>query len=382
MTGEMPFFNLFEALRKDLDNALGLDDYFILVEALQGGFGIDKARGKIDKDQLRQLCRALWLKPNQSPRVFEEVFEQYYPRAGAVPKAGPDATEGAAKPVTEPKELKPGPGPEPERGASPAEQAGVAWEKIRVRVNLGTPDGKRANISKGKPAAEKRTFLFTDDFFPVSRRQVQQIWRFLPDTTRVPGSENVDLEKTVGAMAQAGYLARLYYRPHRQTINRVILLTDHQGSMAAFDPLTNMLAETLQKAFGEFTPSGRNVIRYYFHNVPQDYVYENPFHTRYRHLDDLIARHRNQRCVVVVISDAGAARGGNSNHRVKATLRALAKLKRISAKIAWINPMPRERWPETSAERIARFVRMFDTTPLQLQWAVALLRGQATASAH
>ncbi|NJO03968.1 MAG: hypothetical protein HC880_21870 [Bacteroidia bacterium] len=119
------------------------------------------------------------------------------------------------------------------------------------------------------------------------------------------------------------------------------------------------------------------VARYYFYNVPQEYGYRNPSHTQYEETARIISRLNPQDSAVIIISDAGAARGSNSDARFKATLRFIVRLKKATQKIVWLNPLPEYRWEKTTAWRIARFVPMFSLTDQHpLQQAINKLRGK------
>jgi hypothetical protein len=79
---------------------------------------------------------------------------------------------------------------------------------------------------------------------------------------------------------------------------------------------------------------------------------------------------------VLVVSDAGAARGYRSMNRIRATTEFLVELRRRTTLIAWLNPMPQPRWASTSAQFIARLVAMFQMDPDGFGNAVDVLRGQ------
>jgi uncharacterized protein with von Willebrand factor type A (vWA) domain len=115
---------------------------------------------------------------------------------------------------------------------------------------------------------------------------------------------------------------------------------------------------------------------YYFHNVPPASVYRDP------HLTEPLAWDRASRdwtadTSVLVVSDAGAARGHRRLDRIRASGAFLAGLKRRTALLAWLNPMPEERWGGTSAQVIAHLVPMFPMDPDGFGSALNVLRGQA-----
>ena len=94
---------------------------------------------------------------------------------------------------------------------------------------------------------------------------------------------------------------------------------------------------------------------YYFHNCPEEHLYTDRLQTGSIRVDQFALRQKRS---ILIISDAGAARGSFNRDRNKTTIRFLRKLKQH--RVAWINPMPRARWANTSAEMIAYYVDMFD----------------------
>jgi hypothetical protein len=84
----------------------------------------------------------------------------------------------------------------------------------------------------------------------------------------------------------------------------------------------------------------------------------------------------SQPTLVMLLSDAGAVRGGNSDERFKATLRFLFRLKSAAHQVVWLNPLPQARWERTTAMRIAQFVTMYPFTSIDhYQKAVNALKG-------
>jgi uncharacterized protein with von Willebrand factor type A (vWA) domain len=147
---------------------------------------------------------------------------------------------------------------------------------------------------------------------------------------------------------------------------------DVSPSMAPWRSLNRLLAESLRE--------GRLGLaaRYYFHNVP-DRLFETETLTRPVPLDT--AFEQTGASTLLVISDAGAARGRRNRGRIAATKALLEKIAGRWQPVAWANPMPRPRWPGTSAERIARFpgLAMSEMTEDGLVQAIDVLRGQRSA---
>lgn len=79
---------------------------------------------------------------------------------------------------------------------------------------------------------------------------------------------------------------------------------------------------------------------------------------------------------VLIVSDAGAARGHRSLQRIQATTEALFHLKQHTSLIAWLNPMPKERWSGSSAQIIAHLVLMYQMDLDGFNNAIDVVRGQ------
>jgi uncharacterized protein with von Willebrand factor type A (vWA) domain len=82
-----------------------------------------------------------------------------------------------------------------------------------------------------------------------------------------------------------------------------------------------------------------------------------------------------ERAAVLIVSDAGAARGNFDQERVDNTKVWIEKLQQSVRYFAWLNPMPSECWPKTTAGEIARFVPMFEISPQGMYAAISVLRG-------
>ena len=112
--------------------------------------------------------------------------------------------------------------------------------------------------------------------------------------------------------------------------------------MVPFHALSHRLAETAVRG-GRLGKAGI----YYFRNCPMDYLYHDPNHQEAEVISDMLAR-LPERTVVLIFSDAGAARGGYSEERIEITEKFLRHLKQRVRYIAWLNPMPQKRWLGTT----------------------------------
>ena len=212
-----------------------------------------------------------------------------------------------------------------------------------------------------------------DEYFPVTRRQMKQIWRYLRRSVREGPPTELDVEATVNQIGRQGLLLEPILVPRRVNRAEMLLLIDQDGSMVPFQALSRRLAETALRG-GRLGKAGI----YYFHNCPVDYLYQDPNHLEAELVSDIVTNHCSSRTAVLIFSDAGAARGGYNDERYELTKQFLTQLKQRVRYIAWLNPMPRSRWHSTTASAIANLVPMFEMTRRGLQDAIGVLRGRPT----
>jgi uncharacterized protein len=216
-------------------------------------------------------------------------------------------------------------------------------------------------------------FILSTEYFPVTERQMKQIWRYLRRPVREGAATEFDMEATVNQIGRQGLLLQPILVPPRVNRAELLLLIDQDGSMLPFHDLSHRLTQTALRG-GHLGRSGI----YYFHNCPIDYLYHDPNHQEAELVSDIVTHICSDHTAVLIFSDAGAARGGHSKERYELTKQFLAKLKQRVRYIAWLNPMPRSRWNKTTAGEIARLVPMFELSRRGLQDAIGVLRGRPT----
>ncbi|MBW4596637.1 MAG: hypothetical protein KME46_28000 [Brasilonema angustatum HA4187-MV1] len=216
-------------------------------------------------------------------------------------------------------------------------------------------------------------FLLTSEYFPITERQMKQVWRYLRRPVREGQPTELDMEATVNQIGRQGILLQPVLVPRRVNQADLLLLIDQDGSMVPFHTLSRRLAETAMRG-GRL---GKADI-YYFHNCPIEYLYHDFNHQKEKLISDIVTHVCSNRTAVLIFSDAGAARGGYSKERYELTKEFLTKLKQKVRYIAWLNPMPHSRWNKTTAGEIAGLLPMFEVSRPGVQDAISVLRGRPT----
>ena len=212
------------------------------------------------------------------------------------------------------------------------------------------------------------------DYFPIKKRKLQQSWRYLRCNRREGPKLELDIAGTVQQIGRHGFLVKPVRQATRLNRTDLILLLDQDGSMVPFQSMGRQLIHTAARA-GHLPSS--NV--YYFHNCPRGYLYHDPFTRQPEPLFRFLTQRLSPTSVVMIFSDAGAARRNLNPDRVQKTRDFLEPLTRYARRVVWLNPIPAERWHSTTAEPISKLVSMFETKPTAFKLAIDVLRGQKLA---
>jgi uncharacterized protein len=387
MNTALPFYPIFNALRQG-GFPMGIEEYKAFVEVLLGYGQYEPQAQVMTKEDLYEICKTLWLKPNQVPLNFETVFNEQYDRLVDLASQGgaeqerqdegkPSKEAEAAANERSPSEIRDR--IEQLQNVEKNRNLGDIVEDSNskgVRVVLGGGFGEHQSYKKERAAETERRFLFTDNYFPVSRREVQQLFSYLPEKKQQKAQQEIDIDATINSIAGNGYLIEVVYKKDEEILNNLIVLHDHKGSMVAFEKLSDILSAAGHALFRNSQKGNKLTTDFYFQNSIDQFVYIDKSSTSFQTMDAFVELFREKKVMIIIMSDGGAARGSNSDARVRAGIRMLRKLQQITPKIVWLNPMPQGRWVGTAAERLANFVPMFPVTRAGLHEAVEVLRGK------
>jgi len=248
---------------------------------------------------------------------------------------------------------------------------------LRVRSETPAPAPSVSGVPVGVPAMSKESLLVVREVFayaPISRLSMAYAWRYLRRPVIDGPADFLDVPATIKLVAHQGFFLRPVYKRRHSNHAHLILLIDQGGSMTPFRSITRDVADTAQQE-----TSIKEVKVFYFHNIVTDIVYEDEYLTKWSDLD-VALEHCDVDTSVLIVSDAGAARGTNDQERVEATEQMLAALKRRTPLVTWLNPMPRVRWESCSAEAISELVQMFQMNPDDFSSAIDSLQGRGATS--
>jgi len=375
---ELPLLGFFQELQERSQGFhLGTGAYFLMQEALKTGIGV------ASKEDLFSLCKVLWMKPYyHKEEWFRQLFDKHLRELLISESGEPEPEKEPEQKASFSRKSDEKDAQLPEEESS--EKSGEAEEEPDTETKGETDneptlvfeDSADLQATINKTDAEVRQIVFATDFliegdyYPLTGRRMKQNWRSLRQVKREGAKREFDLEGTIEETTEKGYLEELMYRSPRENKTLLISLFDNSPSMVAFFELGDQLVSTASR----YNHIGTHEV-YYFHNCPARFLYRDKEHDLEESLSEIEDKAHSS---ILIFSDAGAARGLVVPERVEATIRFLSKLK--NHKVAWLNPMPRHRWANTSAEYIALYVNMFSTTAEEFSNAIKLLKSRFKGS--
>jgi hypothetical protein len=361
---------------------IGIRDYLDGIRALRLGYGQCGA-ALTGEDGMRQalcaLARTLWARSDEEHRLISRWFARIPAPPGALVEevdAALDAFEEEALPRHTPDTLAPGQ-PDTRANYATGKRGGETGPvddtndqtvpRVRVRFE-SAQEGGGLPVPRLEVAPVMGEDYVLNPQTLVSLRDLAVLWRRYRRSTRSGPRTELDLGATVGERCRRGLLLKPVCRPRRRNSARLLILADASPSMDPWRPFLATLADSLH--FGR--------LRYdvfYFANQPRKQLFASPDLRAPQDRDDVLRRHAG--AGLLILSDAGSARGYLNRRRAAQTVDFLAGAITCCPAAVWINPMPRPRWAGTTAARIAADTRvpMLPLDAPHLLRAVDILRG-------
>jgi uncharacterized protein with von Willebrand factor type A (vWA) domain len=364
---QLPLINLFLYLRDDAGLPLTVDQYFLLLEALSKGFGL------ASQQHLKQLCQMLWIKGknSQNSTIFNQYFDRYFQQlAQEKERKSPQKTPESNKDLLEENP--------PNKQTSSNQEIN---QETNQEINDNVEDNSLTSI-KIIPSAlriplltqtsnlsnsNSKFNLFLRDF-PITERQIQRHFSNLRNLIREGAKDEIDLDSTIEGVCADGFFLKPVFQ--KAIVNRLelLFLIDVSNSMIPFQPIINHFLKSInQETFNQET-------YYYFRNCPVEYLYLKPNQPDAELITNILPLLHQEHTIAIIISDAGSARKGYNQNRVELTTDFINLLAKQIRRLLWLNPLPEERWYNTTAEEIANIIKMISLSPSSLNQGIKYLK--------
>lgn len=233
------------------------------------------------------------------------------------------------------------------------------------------PEGVRIgqNESRHKRAVkvwDKREFKNLDDSVELGTRNIKVALKRLRRWARDGATEELDLNGTIRATAENGYLD-VKTRPERRNAVKVLLFLDVGGSM---DPHIKVVEELFSAARAEF----KHLEYFYFHNC----LYEGVWRDNRRRWDAQVPTQEvlrtygpDYKCIFV--GDASMSPyevaypgGANEHWNAESGQTWLTRAREQWKSNLWINPLPEKHWGYTHSIKMIQDIFDAQMVPMTL----------------
>ncbi|TNF18854.1 MAG: VWA domain-containing protein [Rhodobacteraceae bacterium] len=245
-------------------------------------------------------------------------------------------------------------------GTSPFGANGYNPEGVRI----GQDESRHQRAVK---VWDKREFRNLDDQVELGTRNIKVALKRLRTWARTGAAEELDLDGTIRATAEHGYLD-VKTRPERHNAVKVVLFLDVGGSM---DAHIRVVEELFSAARTEF----KHLEYYYFHNC----LYEGVWRDNRRRWSEVTPTWEvlntygsDYKCIFV--GDASMspyeiayAGGANEHWNEEAGQVWLQRAREQWPSNLWINPVPEPHWDYTQSIRMIHEIFEGAMVPLTLQ---------------
>ncbi|WP_170370624.1 vWA domain-containing protein [Ruegeria arenilitoris] len=244
-------------------------------------------------------------------------------------------------------------------GTSPFGAYGYNPEGVRIGQ-------KESRHQRAVKVWDKREFRNLDDTVELGTRNIKVALKRLRRWAREGAAEELDLDGTIRATAEHGYLD-VKTRPERHNAVKVLLFLDVGGSM---DPHIKVVEELFSAARSEF----KHLEYFYFHNC----LYEGVWRDNRRRWDAQTPTHEvlrtygpDYKCIFV--GDASMSPyeiaypgGANEHWNAEAGQVWLQRAREQWTSNLWINPVPEKYWEYTHSIGMIREIFEDRMVPMTL----------------
>ncbi|NRB35033.1 MAG: VWA domain-containing protein [Rhodobacteraceae bacterium] len=245
-------------------------------------------------------------------------------------------------------------------GTSPFGAYGYNPEGVRIGQN-------ESRHQRAVKVWDKREFKNLDDTVELGTRNIKVALKRLRQWARDGAHEELDLDGTIRATAEHGYLD-VKTRPERHNAVKVVLFLDVGGSM---DPHIKVVEELFSAARAEF----KHLEYYYFHNC----LYEGVWRDNRRRWAEQTPTHEvlrtygpDYKCIFV--GDASMSPyeiaypgGANEHWNEEAGQVWLERARDQWPGHLWINPVPEKYWDYTHSITMIREIFEGRMVPMTLE---------------
>ncbi|EAZ89369.1 formylglycine-generating enzyme family protein [Crocosphaera chwakensis] len=344
-----PLLELFYQLRDEEGFSLSIEQYNCAKNYIVQKFSDHPNSNLITNPNLtnlktKRICESLWVKSQEEKQKFNEAWEKMLQNDREVKlTTNRDNSiinqQDFAQPIDSKNNYEnstitisqfPQEPPLPPSPSSPLPSPQLTLKDPKIGTALEIR--KRWNVlSKNNP-----------DYYPIATAKLQESWEQLHPLPFESPRRQWDLKSTVIEAAKRGFFERVIYQKKQLYRRQIVIFIDRSDSMIPFVGFARLLLHCWQEAAS-----------YYFDNVISEEVLTSETGWDSQSLNRTLLNYTPESTSCLIFSDAGAARKRYVEERFSETENILRRLTRRFSRVAWLNPLPYQRWFGTTALDIA-----------------------------
>ncbi|MBA4852385.1 leucine-rich repeat domain-containing protein [Emticicia sp. BO119] len=339
------------------------------------------------KEQLKYLCKTLWLTRNQHQDKFDYIFDIFFSELGDFIFENEQKPPFEAKMSTISSDIN-----DINKNSEQVnnkERASDNKDEFNSEESNSNSESSFSTLQEEWPAVdllikdsnygikiedkavrainEKATFKFWEaKALPFNIRKTTQILRKVATQFKRKPTNELDIQDITKQLFETGFIYRLKYDSKKNLNQHIIWLSDHSNSMTPFssweDTIIRIVTNTPQYSLIQSHTSIFD--RYFFRDIPLSSlnkenfrVFTTPAQTDSIFWSDVAKKVRwNKNSLVIFFSDGGAAKRELDFKQIKLFYEICKVIRSTTPRLLWINPV--RNIEETSARYISYFVNM------------------------
>ena len=204
---QLPLLEIFNSLRQRHGFPLGIDEYLVVVKSLQAGFGLSSPQ------ELEELCCTLWAKSSSESKLIHRLFQQMWVQVESQNQPSNSRSQDSQNvdDVDDRSSIQIEENITEEINSDKAvdyQENNQLGDSPVINLEIDEPvqivQALRSKVSDNSLNLLRYSLL--DDYFPVTKRQMKQNWRYLRRPVREGIATELDVEQTVAKIVREGIL--------------------------------------------------------------------------------------------------------------------------------------------------------------------------------
>jgi len=214
--------------------------------------------------------------------------------------------------------------------------------ELWLSIDTGVAAGKNTAY-EGVGSLLKTEYIFNDaKHLPFSVRKTGQTLRKINTRIIYEKTDRLNFQALIKQRVQDGFIHQLVYETQKRGVQEIIWLSDHSSANLPYEPWNNALRQIVADC-----PSVEKINQYFFHIYPSsnelrdDFTFfENRAQTKSILLSDIL-RKCTKYTVVIIFSDAGAARRQFDAEQLQIHFALTNTIRTKTKRFIWLNPVQR-----------------------------------------